>query len=119
MRHWSTMESAQTPHAYARRTLLNHHLNRRRRRSREVVTMTLPEVDATPVESGSDTDDAWAWLATLPPRQRAVLVLRYYEDLPDADIASLLHITPGAVRTHASRGLAALRDQVPSRKARS
>jgi RNA polymerase sigma factor (sigma-70 family) len=48
-------------------------------------------------------------IAGLPPRQRAVLVLRYYEDRSDAEIADLLGCAPGSVRAYASRGLAALR----------
>ncbi len=48
-------------------------------------------------------------LRTLPDRQREVLALRYYLDLSEADIASTLGISPGAVKTHASRGVAALR----------
>jgi RNA polymerase sigma factor (sigma-70 family) len=56
-----------------------------------------------------DRDEAWRLLATLPPRQRAVLVLRYYEDLPDAAIASALGCAESAVRAYASRGLATLR----------
>ena len=48
-------------------------------------------------------------LATLPRRQREVLVLRYYLDLSEREIADTLEISPGSVKTHASRGSAALR----------
>jgi RNA polymerase sigma factor (sigma-70 family) len=50
-----------------------------------------------------------AALRTLPVRQREVLVLRYYVDLSEADIADALGISRGAVKSHASRGMAALR----------
>ena len=50
-----------------------------------------------------------AALRTLPSRQREVLVLRYYADLSEADIAEALGISRGAVKSHASRGMAALR----------
>lgn len=51
-------------------------------------------------------------LQALPRRQRAVLVLRYYADLPDAEIADLLGCSPGTVKTHAHRGLRALRENL-------
>jgi RNA polymerase sigma factor (sigma-70 family) len=50
-----------------------------------------------------------AALEQLPQRQREVLVLRYYSDLSERDIADALDISPGAVKSHASRGIAALR----------
>jgi RNA polymerase sigma factor (sigma-70 family) len=49
-------------------------------------------------------------LARLPRQQRAVLVLRYFEDLPEAEIAALLGCSPGSVKTHAHRGLRTLRE---------
>ena len=51
-------------------------------------------------------------LARLPRQQRAVLVLRYCEDLPEAEVASLLGCSAGAVKTHAHRGLRALRESL-------
>ena len=54
-------------------------------------------------------------LATLPRRQREVLVLRYYADCPEAEIADLLDIAPGSVKTHAHRGLEALRAALEDR----
>jgi RNA polymerase sigma factor (sigma-70 family) len=56
-----------------------------------------------------------AELGKLPRRQRAVLVLRYYEDRDDAEIAELLGCTPGTVRSYASRALAALRVEMDPR----
>lgn len=121
LRDWSAIEGAKSPRAYARRTLVNTHLTRRRRAAREVVVPLVPEGSAPEASSaaGSDTDEAWALLATLPRRQRCVLALRYYEGLDDAEIASLLNISAGAVRTHASRGLAALSERVPAGRALS
>jgi hypothetical protein len=55
-------------------------------------------------------EEVWTMLATLPPKQRAVLVLRYFEDLDDRRIAELIGSSAGAVRVHAHRGLAALRE---------
>jgi RNA polymerase sigma factor (sigma-70 family) len=58
-------------------------------------------------------------ISALPHRQRAVLVLRYYEDLDDASIAAILGCAPGTVRTHAMRALNALRASYPARPSRS
>jgi RNA polymerase sigma factor (sigma-70 family) len=49
-------------------------------------------------------------LATLPPRQRAVVVLRYYEDMAESEVAELFGISPGTVKSSAARGLTRLRD---------
>ena len=51
-------------------------------------------------------------MRALPARQREVLALRYYLDLSEAEIAATLRISRGAVKSHASRGVAALRDQI-------
>lgn len=56
-----------------------------------------------------ERDEIWRLLATLPPRTRAVLVLRFYEDLPEADIAAALGCSVGSVKSQLSRGLARLR----------
>ena len=76
-----------------------------------MITHTPPE---RPVAQSFDTDFAerervWQALAELTPRQRTVLVLRYYEDLPDAEIATLIGAREATVRSLAARGLAALR----------
>ncbi len=59
-----------------------------------------------------DRESLWPALTALPGRQRAVLVLRYFEDLTETEIAAVLGCSPGAVKTHASRGLARLREQM-------
>lgn len=59
-----------------------------------------------------EPDELWDALATLLPRQRAAIVLRFYEDLPDDEIARLLGCRPGTVRTAVHRGLAALRKEI-------
>ena len=56
------------------------------------------------------TRSMWGRLEALPPRQRTVLVLRYYEGLTDAEISEVLGTPPATVRSHASRALATLRD---------
>lgn len=59
----------------------------------------------------ADRDAMWRLIRALPDRQRAVLVLRYYEDLDDATIAQILDCSPVTVRTHAMRALANLRER--------
>ncbi|GAB3196591.1 SigE family RNA polymerase sigma factor [Nocardioides hungaricus] len=113
-RHGDRVAAMTAPAAYLRKVLLNEHHSHGRRLSRRVRTVSSEDVTAEPVApAGVDTvdlrDEAWRWLATLRPRQRAVLVLRYYEDLPDAEIAGLLGCAETTVRSHAFRGLAALR----------
>jgi RNA polymerase sigma factor (sigma-70 family) len=72
-----------------------------------------PEPSVPPATAAVDhRDRAWRLLATLKPLQRAVLVLRFYEDLPDAEIAQALGCAEATVRSHAFRGLAALRNQL-------
>jgi len=98
------------PVAYARRVIVNGQVSRRRRRAAsEVVTDVVPEVgvDAADV---SEQDAAWRLLAALPKRQRAVLVLRYYVDLTDEEIARTLSCRVGTVRSLAARAFAALRE---------
>ena len=102
--------------AYARTILLNEHRSwwRRAFRRREVVSEAVPDVAAPthPSYDGGD-DEVWSWVVSLPPRQRAVIVLRYYEQLTEAEIADTLGISVGTVKSQASRALAALRTRVP------
>lgn len=84
----------------------------RRRRWRETATDRLPEPEA----SVPDLDQREALrraLGTLAPRQRAVVVLRYYEDLTEKETAALLGIAVGTVKSQARDGLAGLRRLVP------
>ena len=97
------------PVAYARRVIVNAHISRgRRRASTETITDAVPETAAAMIDS-SEQDAMWRALAVLPDRQRAVLVLRYYLDLPDAEIGDALDCRPGTVRSLATRAFAALR----------
>jgi len=95
--------------AYARKVVLNHHIDTRRRRSREVLTDRTPERPAAETRP-EETDALVRALATLAPRERQVVVLRYYVDLSEAEVAATLGIGVGTVKSSASRGLARLRE---------
>ena len=95
--------------AYARKILLNHHIDTHRRRSREVLTAEAPE-RSTPEASVEDTGYLVRALANLAPRERQVVVLRYYADVSEAEVAATLGIGIGTVKSSASRGLAKLRE---------
>ena len=115
---WRRVSAAQSPEAYVRQMVTNAFLDWRggswlRRvvlRDRPVE----PPPAADPAQQSAERDRIWRLLAGLPRRQRAVLVLRYYEDLADADIAELLGCTVGTVRGYASRALATLRASAQS-----
>jgi RNA polymerase sigma factor (sigma-70 family) len=96
---------------YLRRMLINAQLSWRRKRSSAEAPAVLSEpVDSTDIGSESAERDAvWRLIVRLPPKQRATIVLRYYEDLDDVAIAEILGCSPVTVRTHAMRALAALR----------
>ena len=102
---WSRLRSSD-PEGYVRRVMVNTHISWWRRRRREQLTASPPDVGYEPP---SHDDSMWALLATLPPRQRAVLVLRYYEDLSEVQIAAVLGCSVGSVKTQTSRALARLR----------
>lgn len=108
-RRFGDVLSLAAPEAYLRRTIVNAHLAATRRRaSSELPTDQMPDSPTSP-EDPSDRDAMWRALGTLPARQRAVLVLRYYLDLPDPTIADLLSCRRGTVRSLAARAFAALR----------
>jgi RNA polymerase sigma-70 factor (sigma-E family) len=111
-RRWSGIEYQGGPEPYVRKAILHQYLSwRRRRASTELPVAELAEPpDPGPgVERIVERDEMWTLLATLPRAQRAVIVLRYYEDLADADIALLLGCTQATVRVHAFRALKRLR----------
>ena len=108
---WRRVSRADDPDAYLRRILVNAS-NRRFRRRRVAEQPGDPPEAAVegPAELVSDRAALLAALRQLPPRQRAVVVLRYWEDLTDAQIAATLGCSPGTVRSQLSRALAKLRE---------
>lgn len=98
------------PVAYARRAIVHAQVSRTRRRSSTETPVGDPPEGVAGAEPIFDEQDAmWRALAQLPDRQRAVLVLRYYADLPDSEIATLLEMRAGTVRSLAARAFAVLR----------
>jgi RNA polymerase sigma-70 factor (sigma-E family) len=113
---WAQIGTMEHPEAYVRRMVVNEFLSWRRKWARYV-----PQADVDPATTQADHADAQAERATLlaevaklPRRQRAVLVLRYYEGLSDAQIADVLGCAETTVRGYAFRGLAALRVELTS-----
>jgi RNA polymerase sigma-70 factor (sigma-E family) len=115
-RHGARIVAMDAPVAYLRRAMLNEHLSRGRALSRRVRTVSAELLEHDPAVAASaevdHRDEAWRWLATLPKKQRAVLVLRFYEDLPDTTIAEVMGCSQETVRSNASRGLASLRERL-------
>lgn len=114
---WARIERLDQPDYYVRKAILNQYLSwRRRRSSGETAMRDLPDAP-DPGDHASrlaERDEVWAMLAGLPRQQRAVLVLRYYEDLADAQIAELIGCSVATVRAHASRALTRLRAGFPA-----
>jgi len=110
LRRWRSVQ-ADDAGPYVRRAMVNTHITRWRRWDARVRLGNPPDRAANDpaLARADDWDRLRRALAQLPVRQRTVLVLRYYEDLPDARIAQLMDCAPGTVRSQAARGLAALR----------
>ena len=115
---WDRISDHQHVDAYARKALVNEHRSTWRRASRrlEVLSEAPPETAHQAGQYDGEREAVWRFVQGLPPRQRAVIVLRYYEDLSEAETADLLGISTGTVKSQASRALASLRDRVPSRE---
>jgi RNA polymerase sigma-70 factor (sigma-E family) len=110
-RRWSRIEADQ-PDAYLRTALVRSHVTWLRRRSSSerpgAVAEDRPANGDLAAEQAARAD-LWERLRQLTRAQRAVLVLRYYEDLDDRQIAGVLRCSPATVRVHAARGLSRLR----------
>jgi RNA polymerase sigma-70 factor (sigma-E family) len=112
---WSRVRSYDRPGDYARKVLVNRHRSLLRRALLEArhARRTRVEEGYLP-DHGEDRMVLWAAMQRLPARQRAVLVLRYHEDLSEATVARLLRLPLGTVKTLARRGLAKLRAELAS-----
>jgi DNA-directed RNA polymerase specialized sigma24 family protein len=98
-------ESIENPDGYVRRAVVNRAKTAARRRARER-TGAVPELPVLP----SEMYDVWSALLRLPVHHRAAIVLRYYEELADDDIAELLDCRPATVRTWLLRGRTKLKE---------
>lgn len=108
---WGRISAMEYPEAYVRRMITTTLVSSRRRAwNRERPTERLPETGADSGEVGAlDRSLLWPLVCALPERQRAVIVLRYYEDMSEAQIAQTMGCAPGTVKSQCSAAMAALR----------
>jgi RNA polymerase sigma-70 factor (sigma-E family) len=111
---WSRVRRTTDPDAYVRRMVVNAHVSAWRRSGRR--ELSVAEVRDTEVVDHAGAiasgDAVWRVCATLPPQQRAAVVLRYYEDLEYAEIAAVLGVAQATARSHVHRALAAMRAEL-------
>ncbi|WP_299955034.1 SigE family RNA polymerase sigma factor [uncultured Modestobacter sp.] len=108
-RHWDRLADREAAYAYVRRVLVTTHTSwRRRRRVHEVLIDEVPDLPVGE-SAGIGAGRALQALEDLPPKMRAVVVLRCYEGLTEAETAEALGCSVGSVKSQASRGLARLR----------
>lgn len=100
------------PLAYIRRSMANAHISRWRRIKRENLVAEIPDTQPFSPADPFEHEPLWQALRNLPPRQRAVMVLRYYEGLSEIEIASALGISQGTVKSQASKAIASLRTKL-------
>lgn len=115
---WDRVSAAESVDAYARRILVNEHTSMWRRlwRHREVVSDTSTyDVPVSSPEYDGVGATLWDAVRALPERQRAVVVLRYYEQLSEKEAAAALGVSVGTVKSQSSRALDTLRGHLGSR----
>lgn len=114
-RQWDRVWSADQPLAYVRRVVVNLAASRIRKLSRERTRLPLfhvSDAEATVGPDGAAVVDVRAALQRLPERRRACVVLRYALDLPEAEVAEILGISVGTVKSQTSKGVAQLQQQL-------
>ena len=111
---WTRIRRTSDPDAYVRRMIANAHVSAWRKFGRKVspVAEVTSAASADPAEAVARGDAVWRVCSALPRQQRAVVVLRFYEDLDYAEIARILEITEVTVRSHIHRALAHLRAEL-------
>ena len=119
-RQWERIGGLEHPEAYLRTMVVNEYLGWRRLLKNREVPLAEPIERPADFDLGArqaQRDATWRLLTRLPRKQRAVLVLRYYEDLADSDIAEILGVSPATVRSNAARALSTLRDHLSAEEA--
>ncbi|MEU3711927.1 SigE family RNA polymerase sigma factor [Streptomyces catenulae] len=112
---WDRIEDHRALDGYVRRALLNTRTSQwRKRKVDEFACEELPEPDPVPAPDPAELqglrDAMWRAIMRLPPRQRAMVVLRYYEDLSEAQTAEIMEVSVGTVKSAVSRALVKLRE---------
>lgn len=114
---WDQVAAQGNVDAYVNRSIVNASVSRWRKTGR-VTPFADPVADwgrertPDPTSAFDDADEAWRLCQELPPLQRAAVVLRFYDDLPFADIAAALECTEATARSHVFRALAAMRKKM-------
>jgi RNA polymerase sigma-70 factor (sigma-E family) len=112
---WTRIAAMDAPYLYVKKMVTNEYLSWRRRRAARDIASSTHVLDALtppvgdPAVQHAERDAMRARIAMLPRKQRATIVLRYYEDCSFAEIASVLNCTESTVRSHISRALKTLR----------
>jgi RNA polymerase sigma-70 factor (sigma-E family) len=110
---WRFVSDKDNPDGYVRRALVRACIDSGKRRRREAASAMLPDVTvADGTRQVDDADQLRRALAALPPRQRAVLVLRYFGDATEAAAAEILGCSVGTVKSQTAKGLSKLREAV-------
>jgi len=105
----------ETVRAYARRTIMNLSRSAFRRRGSERRALRRVDRDEVAPHDPGPRDEVWRAILSLSPQQRAVIALRYYEDLSEKEIAEALGVSAGSVKKHADRAMDALRARLGGR----
>jgi RNA polymerase sigma-70 factor (sigma-E family) len=109
---WDHISAVESPDAYVRKVMVNEHTTwwRRTWRHRERTDSELIRImDPASVDAQRHDSDLWTHVRSLAPQQRAAVVLRYYEDLTEAQTAEILGCSVGTVKSHTSRAIRSLR----------
>jgi RNA polymerase sigma-70 factor (sigma-E family) len=111
---WPRIGRTDDPEAYVRRMIVNAHVSiwRAFRRREQPMAEPRSEIGYDDVPPDGEADRVWLLCAALPARQRAAVVLRFYEDLSYREIAGVLDVSEATVRSHIHRALAALRQSI-------
>ncbi|MEY9907058.1 RNA polymerase sigma-70 factor (sigma-E family) [Catenulispora sp. MAP12-49] len=115
-RHWARIEAYEAPEAYVRRAMVNANISAWRRRKPVVHVMAEPPEPRAGTQDHQDAyalrDELWRVVCAMSPRMRTAFVLRYFEDLTEAEAAAVMGCAVGTVKSQIARGLAKLRTEL-------